>query len=161
MADTIRILIENATGKPSDGVIQDGASQGMNLQNADGTVNAQVTSNKTASVKPKQAATIAAGVYAGKQAFSFATSKVGQFTGDERKQEQVNNIIKATAILAGIARGGPTAVITVIGAGIEFGANVIDYNYNQKWLRREAAVNAQRVGLETFGKSGRSVTYRR
>jgi hypothetical protein len=61
----------------------------------------------------------------GRQVFTTATGRIGQYTGNYLIQNRVNNALTSLSILGALASGNPTAIIS---ATIQIGVTMADFN---------------------------------
>lgn len=61
----------------------------------------------------------------GRQVFTSATGRVGQYTGNYILQNQINNVLTGITLATGVLSGNPVAVI---GSLVQIGISAIDLN---------------------------------
>lgn len=90
----------------------------------------------------------AAALYMGKQAVSYATSRVETFTGSSRAQDTVSTAMK-TIGYAGAIIANPTLGLAAL--AVEGITSMLDYSFRMKWENKRTDQMRARAGFTTEG----------
>ncbi len=80
------------------------------------------------------------------RSFSYVTSNVGKWTGNNQRQQRVNNAMQAASIV-GLALINPYVAIASVGLSIA--TTAIDEAYDRKWSAKTAANAQARAGYSS------------
>ena len=132
----IKVVIKDERGSNSEISVASGNAVNTN-QTAGSVKDAKVKENKNASKALAGASMI------GSQALNYTTSNVGKWTGDSRKQKQINNMNQMVA-LGMMAYANPYVAIAV--TAINIGTTAMDEAYERKWDARKSNLAKSRAG---------------
>lgn len=106
-------------------------------------------SPKTNEVRQNKASqkAIALASMIGQQSFSYVTSNVGKWTGNQRNQTIVNNIVQLGS-LAAMAYVSPGLALATFGMSIA--TTAMDTAYEQKWDRANSEQALARAGYNSI-----------
>lgn len=106
-------------------------------------------SPKTNEVRQNRASQKAISIAAmiGQQSFSYITSNVGKWTGNQRNQTVVNNIVQLGS-LAAMTYVSPGLALATI--GMSLATTAADTAYEQKWDRINSEQALARVGYNSI-----------
>jgi|LGVF01.2.fsa_nt_gb hypothetical protein len=104
-----------------------------------------------------KAGAISGALLIGKEAWSFATSNIGKYTGDAKLQQKVNKALEYVGYSALIAASPVIGSISLIASKTN---DLLDLQYQRKWDNIQANVNADRLGRSATSRSGRNVNRR-
>lgn len=110
------------------------------------------TNNPATPASPMKTAIAAQiGINAVKQTASYVTSNIGEWTGNRRLQQQVDNASRLIGYGVRIAVDPtPFKAASIASIGLELGMQAIDYTIERKWERRDYERQKARYGLGSF-----------
>lgn len=113
------------------------------------TTNPATPTSATGTARTAIAAQI--GINAVKQTASYVTSNIGEWTGNRRLQQQVDNASRLIGYGVRIAVDPtPFKAASIASIGLELGMQAIDYTIERKWERRDYERQKARYGLGSF-----------